>query len=75
MICLLHTVVPLDAVFPGDPPGTELVPLGGSFVEGTRGKDGIQITRLISTDPAMYLDKRYQIGQSIRSDVIGRGTK
>lgn len=66
MISLLHTIVPLEQIFPGEQPQTETVMLGGAFVEGVRQKNGVQITRLISTDPKMYLDKRYQIGQSIQ---------
>lgn len=66
MMSVLHTIVPLEQIFPGEPPQTELMALGNSFVEGVRQKDGVQITRLISTDPKMYLDKRYQIGQNVR---------
>ncbi len=63
---VIHSIVPADQIFPAEPPRIELVNLNGSFLEGTRGKDGIQITRVISTDPAMYLNEKYAPGQSYR---------
>ncbi|WP_312641573.1 YlzJ-like family protein [Hydrogenoanaerobacterium sp.] len=62
----LHTVVPIEQVFPSEPAKTEMVSVGSTFIEGMRGENGIQITRLISTDPKMYLDERYAPGQNYR---------
>ncbi|RPF43435.1 YlzJ-like protein [Hydrogenoanaerobacterium saccharovorans] len=62
----LYTIVPLDEVFPSEPTQTEVINVNGSYIEGVRGKEGIQISRLISTDPKMYLDKRFSPGQNYK---------
>lgn len=64
----LYTIVPIENIFPSEPPQTEIVNVGGSFLEGLRCENGIQITRLISTDPKMYLDKRYAPGESYKGE-------
>ena len=63
---VIHSIVPANQIFPAEPPKTELVNLNGSFLEGIRSKDGLQISRVISTDPAMYLNEKYAPGQADR---------
>ncbi len=38
----------------------------GGIAEGRMTARGLVLTRLISTDPRMYLDRRYQPGRIIR---------
>jgi hypothetical protein len=39
----------------------------GGFLQGLQGQNGLTVTRLISTDPALYLDPRYQPGAVFRT--------
>lgn len=38
----------------------------GGLVQGVLGEQGLTVARLVSTDPAMYLDPRYQPGAVYR---------
>ena len=59
---IIHSILdPLEMMQRNDPPRIwQQVP--GGFVEGVMGENGLSVTRLVSTDPAMYLDPRYQAG-------------
>ncbi len=46
--------------------------LGTNVIEGVKTQEGIVLTRLISTDPRMYLDERYQPGRIIPDGESGR---
>lgn len=59
---VLYTIEPYDKIFPQEPCERQFVDVGGAMIEGMSGENGLQITRLISTDPKMYLDKRYAPG-------------
>ena len=65
---VLYTIVPPEQIFlPGadgpDTAPTELVCRGGAWYEGTRCQGGYRIRRILSTDPADYLDARRAPGQ------------
>lgn len=62
----LYTIAKPEAIFPPEPVNTQLVNMNGSFLEGMQGENGLQITRLISTDLKLYLDKRYAPGQNYK---------
>ncbi|MCI9405752.1 MAG: hypothetical protein HFK04_02360 [Oscillospiraceae bacterium] len=34
----------------------------GGFLQGVQGRNGLAVTRLVSTDPALYLNPQYQPG-------------
>lgn len=60
---LIHSVAPLPLLLPpaGSPPA-ETLPAGGALLEGRRMPEGFCISRLISTNPADYLNPRYAPG-------------
>ena len=64
---ILYTILPAEQIFAeGAAPQCECVSLDGMILEGVKGPDGLQISRVISTDPAVYLDSRYSPGQVYR---------
>ena len=61
---IIHSVAPLDALLPRQElPETTALPCRGGCVEGVLSPRGLTISRLISTDPALYLDARLQPGE------------
>lgn len=53
---LLYTIMPYEAIFPpASDMQIETRPVKGGFIELVRGPEGPAVSRLISTDPAMYL--------------------
>lgn len=53
---LLYTIMPYESVFPPQAEmKTETRPIQGGFVELLKTPDGYQVSRLISTNPQMYL--------------------
>ena len=63
---ILHTINPIELIFPYEYKQQEIKSIDGGFVEGTITNDGFMISRLISTDPKMYLGGRYGIGEIIK---------
>ena len=43
------------------------------LIQGIAGENGLTVTRLVSTDPAMYLDPRYQPGAAYPSEQAREG--
>lgn len=59
----LHTIVPPEQIFPANGgEAYEYQNLHNSIVQGVRENGGFTVRRLISTDPAMYLDPRFAPG-------------
>ncbi len=57
---ILHTVISEDDIFRADPAQkTVFRRVNGGLVELEETPRGAVVNRLYSTDPAMYLDKRY----------------
>lgn len=52
---LLYTIMPLEAIFPPGEPQTEFRQIKGGYVELNRNDGELQVSRLISTDPSLYL--------------------
>jgi hypothetical protein len=64
---LLHSIVPFDMIF-GDTENqnTELKQVKGGYVELTKTNGKMQVSRVISTDPKMYLSKKYKLGETFK---------
>ena len=57
---ILHTIIPPEQIFPGDAPrGGECRRMHNNFIQGVNMNGVFTISRLISTDPKMYLNPRY----------------
>lgn len=65
---MIHSVLPQEAFYPEEPfPPRECLSVPQGFLEGVRQEDGsFLITRLISTDPAAYLDPALEPGAYYR---------
>ena len=59
---ILWTVERWEDIFPQKAPEKVLRPVKGGFLEGTDSADGFTVSRLISTDPRLYLRKDYAPG-------------
>ncbi|MEG1632077.1 MAG: YlzJ-like family protein [Hydrogenoanaerobacterium sp.] len=64
----LYTTARPEDIFPAELTKTELVNIAGGFLEGVKSESGMQITRLISTDPKLYLDVKYSPGASFKKN-------
>ena len=60
---IIHSVAPINALTE-EPQMQKSVarPINGGYVEGIETPGGFQLTRLISTDPALYLKKDFNPG-------------
>lgn len=67
---VIHSIVSLSDIFynDGEKEGytAEIVPIQGGYLEISEQNGEKSIRRLISTNPALYLDKRYQPYTSIK---------
>lgn len=60
---LIHSITPLPLLLPpAESPPLEMLPLGGALLEGHKTPEGFSVSRLVSTNPADYLDPRYAPG-------------
>lgn len=59
---ILHSIVPPEQIFAGTDLHYEYKPLHGGYVQGVEQNGHFTISRLISTNPHMYLDPRYAPG-------------
>ncbi|WP_303790606.1 YlzJ-like family protein [Anaerotruncus colihominis] len=60
---ILHTIIPPEQIFPGDAPqGSECRRMHNNFIQGVNMNGIFTVSRLISTDPKLYLDPRYAPG-------------
>ena len=63
---LLHSIVPFEMIFgESNNNSTEIKKIKGGYVELTNVNGENQVSRVISTDPKMYLSKKYKIGNKI----------
>lgn len=64
---IIHSVTPAELLLPPqEMPADDIYPFKGGYISGRSSADGFTISRIISTNPGVYLDKRYAPGQSIR---------
>ena len=70
---VIHSIIdPLEIMErKRDPSVWQKVP--GGLIQGIAGENGLTVTRLVSTDPAMYLDPRYQPGAAYPSEQAREG--
>lgn len=64
---MLYTILNLDDIFAGENtvPASQTMQVGGRMFEGHREPEGFVISRMISTNPADYLDQRFFPGQKL----------
>ncbi|GKH46124.1 MULTISPECIES: YlzJ-like family protein [Anaerotruncus] len=60
---ILHTIIPPEQIFPGgENAAYEYQELHNSYIQGVNIDGKFTVSRLISTDPRLYLDPRYAPG-------------
>lgn len=62
---IIHTVMPMELVFPSEPAALRLLDCGGRQVLARRDEAGWCVERLLSSDPADFLDPRWQPGTPV----------
>lgn len=67
---ILHTIEPAELIFPAEMTGgtCSAARVEGQLVMGVRQGRTLRISRLISTDPAAYLNPRFAPGSQILID-------
>ena len=72
----LWTIEPMERIFPPKKTDTLTVKDGFRFIEMTKGDSGMEVSRLISTDPRDYLKAEYSPGsrftkqsKNLKSDI------
>ena len=64
---ILHSVAPLWQLLPPDTePQLSCVEFEGGMLLGREGREGLEITQVVSTDPRVYLDERFSPGVTYR---------
>lgn len=62
---IIHTVMPMELVFPSEPGELRLLACSGRQVLARRSAIGWCVERLLSSDPADFLDPRWQPGTPV----------
>ena len=71
---VLYTIVSEYDIFSFPPdPNRTCEAWNGRFFECEKGEDGLTLQRVISTDPADYLNPRYSLGGAFRQPSGGTG--
>jgi hypothetical protein len=61
---IIHSVTPIDMLlYPETSARPETMPFSDGLLEGVKNQDGFTISRVISTNPKVFLDNRYAPGQ------------
>ena len=69
---VIHSITPPEMLMEQSAqPSLETRPVNGGYLEGHQTPGGFQMTRIWSTDPAMYLKKEYTPG-SILPEQMGK---
>jgi hypothetical protein len=64
---LIHSIVPYETIFGNsEDKDTELKEIKGGYVVLSKADEKKQIIRVISTDPRMYLNNKYKIGEPFK---------
>lgn len=64
---ILHSVLPPEAVFPEcRKDAYEYKPFQNGYIQCRHSGDGYTVSRLISTDPRLYLDARFTPGEKLK---------
>lgn len=59
---ILWTPEPVDRIFPSPQPKKSIMEINGGLIEGEKTPEGFRISRLISTDPGLFLKEEYAPG-------------
>ncbi|MEG1965781.1 MAG: YlzJ-like family protein [Oscillospiraceae bacterium] len=60
---IIHSVTPSNfLIYPPDLPQLQMKAFDDGYVEGYEGEEGFVLTRVISTDPKVYLDDKFSPG-------------
>ena len=59
---ILWTVEPVDSIFPSPQPERSIMEIDGGLLEGEKTPEGFKVSRLISTDPGLFLKEEYAPG-------------
>lgn len=62
---ILHSIIPPEAIFPDEPTEFETRQMRSGFIQGVNINGKFTVSRLISTDPSLYLDPRYAPGSTL----------
>ncbi len=62
---ILHTIIPLDQIMQqSDPVEYEYREMHNTYIQGVNSNGKFTISRLISTNPRLYLDPHYAPGEA-----------
>lgn len=59
---ILWTPEPVDRIFPSPQPEKSIMEINGGLIEGEKTPGGFKISRLISTEPGLFLKEEYAPG-------------
>lgn len=59
---ILWTVESVDRIFPSPQPERSIMEIDGGLLEGEKTTEGFKVSRLISTDPGLFLKEEYAPG-------------
>lgn len=60
---LLYSIVPYEKIFESPAPtAPEFKRISGGYVELSKNESGYEVSRVISTDPRVYLNERFYPG-------------
>lgn len=63
---ILHSIIPPEAVmYVEEPIEYETRQLPNGYIQGVNSNGKFTVSRLISTDPSLYLDPRYAPGSTL----------
>lgn len=66
---IICTPLPIDSIItPPVEQKTQVIDVRYGYLEGVKREDGFEVSRLISTDPHDYLDKRYAPGSIYKAE-------
>lgn len=67
---IIYTIMPTELIFPVETAGeTNLINRDGRSILARRDADGWRVERLLSTDPADFLDPRWQPGAVLGTEL------
>ncbi len=59
---ILWTPEPMDRIFPSPEIKGSVMEINGGLLEGEKTPEGFKVSRLISTDPGLFLKEEYAPG-------------
>lgn len=69
---ILHSIAPLSSLLPADEtPAAETIEVSGATLSGRRTPRGFEVSRVLSTDPAVYLNAAFAPGSIVEFQDLG----